>query len=229
MGARSRAGSRARAPRLYAAYAASWTRCGDDPSTEVRTCYRDWQELVAGLCAKWFPAQDYPTWTGPLMHPADAFVAGCLIWRPQGVPEEWVRHFALRVCGTTHDPAAPGRHPDSEYQRAVHEGTLAALAAAIDAGLPTTRERLCRIEADAIDAALAERALHPTEPSWFVPVFEGLTSTDLRDAEPRILDALRDRRRERARRLCADGRSLSAIGRDLGVDRRTVRRWINAP
>ncbi len=132
------------------------------------------------------------------------------------------------VC---YDPTDVGGHPGEVQQRAAYDRLSLLLDNAARAGEPITLERLREMHADA--EATGKAALWGAASLirlyWSLRLDPNLSTTDWQGLQARVkevLDAQGHPVYDRAHELAQQGEGESEIGRRLGIDRATARRWI---
>jgi hypothetical protein len=153
------------------------------------------------------------------------------------VPSEWISEQPQLVQSYSYDLTDSANHPDVVFWRTLWELFTQRLEDVLVTGEPITREWLNH-EGRAAALEAAERS---DDCYWrdrlfqFVRVYPGLNSPDIRGGiEAAVLASqenalFQEQLPAIARRLRRDeNEDINAIARLLGVDRRTVDRWLAA-
>ena len=192
-----------------------------------------WSQLVLKLCTTWWPAKYYNNWlqAAPYQHPAGPFVSGCLIYRPPGVPEDWILAQGLFPSELSHDPGDTLRHPEAVFYRTAYFAVLEAVYESVSRGVSLTPEMLNTIdcEAHARGHAASYEVMLPRDNQFhYLHLHAGMTREDYRAAEPyvffNVLDHGAPEWTAHIAGLRQEGMSDRAIARLLGVDHRQVSR-----
>lgn len=214
--------------------------CRDPTDAEwpILEAVGDWNDLVGRLCLEWWPPEIFPNWINPLSplvdHPAMFFVAGCLVWQPRAVPEEWILRISMLIRLDS-DPRFPAAHPEVIFWRTRVQEILDGLQAALRDGQGLTADLLMQVKQQAKTAAEAARQqAEQNGPSgrWCLLLYPGLISSDLRDDEKTLIDLAGESGislSTYARDLKANGKSVYAIARVLGLSPRQAGRLLEDP
>jgi hypothetical protein len=210
--------------------AAAW----DADDREASRGRYEWKQLATQLAKVWWPEHNFPVWrtfTGD--HPAVPFVAACLLWRLELVPDEWIaRAQALTVSAMPPDleDAMAGA---LTYWRTYAQVLNIALYTAILNGTSLSPEQMQRIRTVAFETAFdANDAIKASDRrTWMhvVRLIPGMTSTDWREMEQQVMqvhDFLYGASPVRvlAQRLHAQGMTPYRVARELGIsDRHAIR------
>jgi hypothetical protein len=195
--------------------------------------YFEWRAFVQRLCDEWWPARYYPNWLSHHIHPAARFMGACLLWRPELVLAEWVRSEGLDLNTTHWNPADIMDHLEAPRWRAAYEHAMRRLQDAVRDGTPLSPELLAEIDTEAKEAGGAassqalSAALDPARSFRYVALPPGISSSDWRALEARVLEYTAERLGEQVRRLRDAGHTVSGIARILGISRRAVERRLS--
>ncbi len=223
-------------PALAVAQSENRRRMEEDGTTgddQIETAVGEWRRLAAKLSRTWWPVEDFPDlpdhW---YYHPAQPFVAVCLLRGLDNAdPGEWIRAKPRDASVVCYDPTDVGGHPGEVQQRAAYDRLSLLLDNAARAGEPITLERLREMHADAEATGKAALwgAASLIRPYWSLRLDPNLSTTDWQGLQARVkevLDAQGHPVYDRAHELAQQGEGESEIGRRLGIDRATARRWI---
>lgn len=202
-----------------------------------------WQELLQELCLDWWPLKYYPITVSLHFHPARRFVAGCLLYMIDAVPEDWITAYVLAPIPQTGSPAVPN-DIEAVGLRQERNHILQRLCEAVESGTDVTLSFLQQVQREASERgarAEEQRSLEIEQalggdPGWSAgvsltfPIFPGMTHGDWKAAQPKVFESIRfyypnHPLEAAARELRADGMSINAIAGLLGVSRDTVKRW----
>jgi hypothetical protein len=208
---------------------ASWD-ADDHKAAQAR---HSWRRLTTQLAETWWPEQHFPMWrtfTGDL--PAVPFVAACLLWRVELVPEEWIaREQALMVSMLPPD-AESGTIGEFSYWSTYARTLNAALDnLQLDEYLSVADLHQLRQHADTAARAAIRAVRGSDRRTWthMVRLIPGMTTTDWREMEQQVMqihDFLYGASPVRvlAQRLYAQGMTPYRIARELGIsDRHAIR------
>jgi hypothetical protein len=180
------------------------------------------------LCNIWWPEQYYPNWLPRFGHPALIFTGGCVVWQMLFVDEEWIRSEQLQPLLLRWDPGPFGMHPLTKYYMTAFERLKSRLADALREKGFITGDLLDQLaeaaDDDGVDAALHDLSVAISRA--YIPLLPGLTTSDWGRLGSMMLEYTDDGLARAACELHAQGQSIRSIGILLGVDRRTVQRWL---
>jgi hypothetical protein len=197
-----------------------------------------WFALVRRLSREWWPREHFPLGEGGTVmgHPAGFFVAGCLIYLPDSIPESWIVRHTPNISSYAYDPDYPETHPEAVWWRTYALALERGVLETVSAGKPLSRSDYDEIQQNAWNEALTKsdesRRKYPDEWSWYVRLFPGMTSSDWRALEPRVLQTIEHAFQATsvarlAQRLFAEGMSLRQIAFTLGISRRQAARYVD--
>ncbi len=202
-----------------------------------------WHDRVDLLADEGWSRNLYPNWHGRFaLNPARRFVAVCLIWGPDDLkPEEWIDpipHTAL-IQTIPFDPTYPPAIPEVFRWRTAFDRLAALLTVKSAEGRPLTPEEGANLieqaqhHGEQMGRVMSEWAAnHDPEGFRFVRLHRGMNGTDWRALRSAIVQSQNatygeNQWADEARRLHSEGKKpIYQVARELGVDRHTVRRWI---
>lgn len=80
-----------------------------------------WHDRVLALCYKYWPADRFQNWLGPVWHPSSRYVSACVLWEPETVPCAWaVRSAETRIRSPHLEPTTYDENPEVVGLRAAN-------------------------------------------------------------------------------------------------------------
>ncbi len=183
----------------------------------------EWHGMVNDLSTEWWPRQFYPNWIGSGKHPADPFVAACLIYNPLEVPTTIISSLRPVLFDAYVSDLASSQYPSGTFWESAFNNIVDSIRNALERGDCLTVEMIDKMRAAAcMSGAQATSGADTLQP--VIPILPGMTSTDLREMESEVLVYLRhhDHFNDDVRALHRDGMKIAPIARLVGLSRRAV-------
>lgn len=202
-----------------------------DPMKVIRA-KQVWRTLVSTMCEQYWPHVDFPHRLNCLQHPAHHFAAGCLVWRPEFVSEEWILQPQSPVYMLPFDPrdkAVNGNPVATEWQTRYEvildsvRDLIEQKGAVLANDLPSILAAVERAASEAHEESEISQQHYPV-----LLIYPGISSEVLRKNASMVAENLREQFdiKKRARQLEAEGYEKAEIARRLGVDRKTIYNWL---
>ena len=217
-------------------------------SFELAFVESEWSSFVFELCSEWWPINIFPNWmsAGSRQHPAWRFVAASLIWeevwpevatalhetkfdgRPRGATKELAQVFAeyfidggLYAGELDYDPTDPSSHPEVILCRERHAALLRSLELLLEQGSRITAAGLDRLDQRALQTAMETRAE--------IQARRGPGAWAYQRRFPATYEQDQALKAEALRRVRDGCNNWSEVAGRLGIDRRTLRDWVDPP
>jgi hypothetical protein len=206
-------------------------RAHDEPECSARAdeAVVGWQNRIEALADLWWKPAYFPRWTGPMLHPAAAFVRACHMCDPPLLDAEaWILPAPLTPFLLSFNPMdAGGSNPAQQRRLDRYYGFYGLLVDAVRSGAAITEDLISALDAKADHEATSKELERPRKEFAYLPIFPGVERRDYRAAESTVMSLADDNLRQFARELHQQGFSHRRIAGDLGVNRSTVKRWLS--
>ncbi len=188
-----------------------------------------WQERMEVLANRWWNPAIFPRWLGGIAHPAAAFVRACHMWEPPLLDvDAWILPATLLPRWVEYDLTGSGSlSVDASRWADRYFRLYELLTDDLRAGTVITRESLAELDSKAGYEARMQALARPRQQLAFLPIYPGVERRDHRAAESLVLSLAGDGLHEAARELRQRGWSDRHIAGELGVNRKTIARWLD--
>jgi len=180
----------------------------------------EWRGFVRSLCEAHWRYLNPTNWMAPNAHPAQHFVAACLIYKPKFVDVDWIIDDVPMLVALplpSHDVSNTAQHRTTIYGQ-VHNQSM----------VLEEFEQFWKQAATAAEEAIAEEAIESTyplpTPIMALPLTPGMSKKDACDlAKAGVEEAMTEAYYKNVvLKLYLENVSISEISRRLGFDRRWV-------